>query len=274
MDIVFKCFPDGKRKALTLSFDDGKVTDKQFVQLINSYNIKSTFNLNSGLFGIDDGFGLRLKESEINDIYRGHEIAIHTYDHPTLTRCSKEQVVLQILEDRKRLEQIARKTIRGMAYPNVDGFNNNVKNVLPLIGIDYARTNGSSMNFLIPKDLYQWQFTCDYRHDLLNNANEFIKLYKPQYLYLMSVYGHSIDLENDKYWDQFEIFLKTVSNKEDTWYCTNIEYVDYMKAFDNLRFSVDNTFVENPTSTVCWISVNDKIIRIPPSESVYYSPQT
>ena len=38
-----------KRKILLLSFDDGTIYDKRFVQLLNKYGIKATFNLNSGL---------------------------------------------------------------------------------------------------------------------------------------------------------------------------------------------------------------------------------
>jgi peptidoglycan/xylan/chitin deacetylase (PgdA/CDA1 family) len=269
VDIALRCFPEGRRKALTLSFDDGKVYDRKLVALINKYGVKCTFNINSGSFGFDEGFGAHLDKDEAAELYKGHEIAVHTVNHPTLTRCSKEQIVLQVLDDRKNLEKIVNKTVRGMAYPNVDGFNNEIKSVLPHIGIDYARITGSTMNFLLPKDLYQWQFTCDYRHDLIKNAEDFNNLYKPQYLYLMSVYGHSIDFEKDNYWGEFEKYLQKASKKQDVWYCTNIEYVDYMNAFDSLRFSVDNTFVENPTNTVCWISVNNEIVEIPPGKVVY-----
>ena len=39
------------RKMLTLSFDDGTVQDKRFIKLIDKYNLRATFNLNSGFFG-------------------------------------------------------------------------------------------------------------------------------------------------------------------------------------------------------------------------------
>jgi hypothetical protein len=42
---------DGKLKALTFSYDDGVVEDVRFIELINKYNVKCTFNLNSNLFG-------------------------------------------------------------------------------------------------------------------------------------------------------------------------------------------------------------------------------
>ncbi len=269
MKAVFKCFPEGKHKVLTLSYDDGKESDKLLLELLNKYNVKCTFNINSGLFGKDDGNGLRLKEEEIVKLYEGHEIAVHTYNHPTLPRCPREQVVIQILKDRENLEKLIHKTIRGMAYPNVDGFNEEIKKVLPLIGIDYARTNGSSMNFLMPKDYFQWQFTCDHRHDLIRLGNEFTGLYKKQYLYMMSVYSHSIDLENEKCWGLFEEFLNNVSNKDDTWYAANIDIIDYLNALDRLRFSVDLSFVENPSSVACWITLDKKVYELPGGKTTF-----
>ncbi len=263
MKTVYHCFPEGKIKALTLSYDDGKESDTRLVQLLNQYNVKSTFNINSGLFGNDGGLGIRLNEEEARELYENHEVSIHTFNHPTLTRCPKEQVVLQILEDRKNLERIFKRTIRGMAYPNVDGYNEEIKKVLPLIGVDYARITGSSMNFFMPKDYYQWQFTCDHRHDLIKLGKEFASLNKTQYFYMMSVYGHTIDLEKENCWTLFEDFLKLVSGKNNVWYATNIEIVDYLRALDNLRFSVDLSFVENPFSNTCWISVDNQVFMLP-----------
>ena len=40
-------FDGGKRKVLTLSYDDGTVFDRKLVPLMNQYGIRGTFNLNS-----------------------------------------------------------------------------------------------------------------------------------------------------------------------------------------------------------------------------------
>ena len=50
MNKVYQCFPGGKHKALTLSYDDGKEQDRRLVALFNQYGIKGTFHINSGLF--------------------------------------------------------------------------------------------------------------------------------------------------------------------------------------------------------------------------------
>ena len=48
---VYTCFPGGKAKALTMSYDDGKVQDRRLIDIFNKYGIKGTFNLNYGLVG-------------------------------------------------------------------------------------------------------------------------------------------------------------------------------------------------------------------------------
>lgn len=40
---------NGKKKAVTFSYDDGIVYDKHLVEILNKYGLKCTFNLNSGV---------------------------------------------------------------------------------------------------------------------------------------------------------------------------------------------------------------------------------
>lgn len=42
-------FPNGKTKVFNVTYDDGVLQDVRFVALLNKYNLKGTFNLNSGL---------------------------------------------------------------------------------------------------------------------------------------------------------------------------------------------------------------------------------
>jgi len=41
-------FKGNNMKAVTFSYDDGVEQDKRLIQLLNKYNLKCTFNLNSG----------------------------------------------------------------------------------------------------------------------------------------------------------------------------------------------------------------------------------
>ncbi|MCX7658361.1 MAG: polysaccharide deacetylase, partial [Oscillospiraceae bacterium] len=40
MDIKFDLFPEGKTKALTMSYDDGPVFDRRLVEIFNKYGIR------------------------------------------------------------------------------------------------------------------------------------------------------------------------------------------------------------------------------------------
>lgn len=47
---VYMRFPDGKTKALTLSYDDGVEQDIHLVEIMKRNGLKGTFNLNSGIY--------------------------------------------------------------------------------------------------------------------------------------------------------------------------------------------------------------------------------
>jgi peptidoglycan/xylan/chitin deacetylase (PgdA/CDA1 family) len=263
MKRVLKCFPEGKFKTLTMSYDDGRIADRRLVEIFNKYGIKGTFNINSGLLGTSD----RLSTDEIKELYKGHEVAIHTLTHPTLARCPNEQIVYEILEDRKNLEEILGYTVRGLSYPN-GSYNNTIKELLPQLGIEYARVVESSENFALPEDFYQWQPTCHHKINLMNLAESFNALYKKQYLYLMYVWGHSYEFDNDNNWELIEGFCKYIGGKDDIWYATNIEIVNYLKALNNLRFSAACNFVYNSSAISVWLSIDDKIVEIKGGEQV------
>ena len=44
-----KFFIGKNMKIVSLSFDDGTIYDKRFIDLLNKYGLRATFNLNSGL---------------------------------------------------------------------------------------------------------------------------------------------------------------------------------------------------------------------------------
>lgn len=60
-------FPDGKTKALILSYDDGTIFDRKLVALMNQYHLIGTFHLNSNKLGTDVNFNYLNKE-EIKEL--------------------------------------------------------------------------------------------------------------------------------------------------------------------------------------------------------------
>lgn len=258
MGNIYTCFPGGKHKVLTMSYDDGKEFDRKLISIFNKYGIKGTFHINSGLIESDKN---RIQIDEIKELYTGHEVAAHTVTHPTIARCPKEQIIQQILDDRKALESVVGYPVRGLSYPN-GSYNKDIKELLPHLGIEYSRVVGSSKSFALPEDLYQWQATCHHNTELLNLAQSFVELFKKQYLYMMYVWGHSYEFDRDNNWELIEEFCKLVGNRDDIWYATNIEIVDYLKAADNLKFSSDCSFVYNPSSLTIWLEVDGKIVEV------------
>ena len=131
---IYISFPEGKAKALTMSYDDGKLQDERLVSIFNKYGIRGTFNLN---YGMMDKAGLvppRIPKDRICSLYKGHEIATHTMTHPTIARCPMTAVAREILEDRSGLEQITGTIIRGHAYPN-GSYNEEIKQLFRQLGI-------------------------------------------------------------------------------------------------------------------------------------------
>lgn len=263
MPKVVMTFPEGKHKVLTMSYDDGRAADRKLVEIFNRYGMKGTFHINSGLMGTGD----RIPFEEAAQLYQGHEISAHTLTHPTIARSPKEQLVQEIMEDRKNLEKIAGSTVRGLSYPN-GSYNQLIKDILPYLGIEYARTVVSSGNFAMPDDFLEWNPTCHHNRDLLEYAEEFANLYKTQYLYMMYVWGHSYEFDDNQNWSLMEEFCEFISNRSEIWYATNMEIVDYVHAFRNLKFSADSQFVYNPSAISLWLSVDNEIVEVKGGEQI------
>ena len=141
---------NGKKKAITFSFDDGVLQDKRLIDIFNKYGLKATFNLNSSLLGLSgessrNGVSVRhdkVRACDVRSIYEGHEVAVHTLTHPNLTTLDEETVVYQVESDRQKLSEIVKTEVVGMAYP-CGGVNNDDR-VAEIIknrtGVKYART--------------------------------------------------------------------------------------------------------------------------------------
>lgn len=259
---IYICFPGGRHKVLTMSYDDGRPEDRRLVKLFNDHGIKGTFNVNAGL-RMDD----RIPLSEYPRLYRGHEVACHTYLHPTIARSPMEQVVEQVLQDRRELERVMGRPVRGLAYPN-GSWNREIAGLLPALGIRYARTVGSTDDFAMPEDFMAWTATCHHNHNLLENTQRFVGLYKTQYLYMMYVWGHSYEFTQHNNWDVMERFCDLVGGREDTWYATNIEIVDYMEDARRLQFTAAGDAVYNPAFQSVWIEVDGGRLEIPGGQLV------
>lgn len=262
MEKIYVCFPEGKYKVLTFSYDDGKQEDRQLLKLFNEYKVKGTFHLNYGLMDQD----IRINPDEIKELYEGHEVAAHTMTHPTIARCPMTMIAQQVLQDREGLESLVGYPVRGLSYPN-GSYNDEIMAMLPGLGIRYSRIVGNSENFELPVNPYAWQATCHHNHDLMELGQRFVETKKMQYLTMMYVWGHSYEFTRDNNWNLMEDFLKLASNQEEIWYATNIEIIDYLDAAKRLIYTASCNMVYNPSAISVWITVNDVPVEIKGGET-------
>ena len=225
---------NGKKKAVTFSFDDGVTQDIRLIEILNKYNLKGTFNLNSAKLGLPGDFWktdvgdiprVILNASQVKGVYAGHEVAVHTLTHPNLTTLDDETVIRQVDEDRKALSALCGYPVIGMAYP-CGGVNNDervaalIKNNTP---IAYARTITSTHTFDLQKgNLLRFNPTLHFLDQKTEAiVEEFLNLQtdEPQLLY---IWGHSYELDYDESrWQRFEKLCKTLASREDIFYGTN-----------------------------------------------------
>ncbi|WP_259305162.1 hypothetical protein [Enterococcus asini] len=45
MKQYYLCYPGGKFKALTMSYDDGRTEDRRLIEIFNRWGLKGTFHL-------------------------------------------------------------------------------------------------------------------------------------------------------------------------------------------------------------------------------------
>jgi len=221
-------FPNGKLKALTLSYDDGVEQDKRLVEILNCYKIKATFNINSGLqsgantFQKDDVLVKRMNVRGLPELYKGHEIAVHSLTHPHLENLDRETIMNELEQDILNIERIFGASVHGMAYP-FGTFNETVINAVSECKLRYARGVKSTHSFDIPQNLLTYQPTIHHKDPgLMELAQTFISLKpsKPQVFYL---WGHSYEFDVDNNWYVIEDFCKLISGKDDIYYAVNAQ---------------------------------------------------
>ena len=276
MNNDFMLYPGFKVKALTFSYDDGPKEDRHFIELLNKYNLKGTFNLNSGLMPENKDENDRVSLEEISSLYEGHEVAVHTVNHPFLEKMPTSVVTTEILDDRHNLEKYVSYPVRGMAYP-FGTYDKHVFEACRACGIKYSRTTEAHHNYILPTEWLKMPSTCHHADSrLFELADKFVnsepkkESYFTTHGWLFYVWGHTYEFRTDEDWSRIEKFFELVSNRDDVWYATNIEVYDYIEAYRALEYSVDLTKVYNPTGIDVYIIHNEKNYKIPAGQTTVF----
>lgn len=223
---------NNKKKAFTLSYDDGITQDIRFVELLNRYGLKCTFNLNSGIqtkanfWDNKDGITVyRMNMAELPKLYAGHEIASHSLTHPDLTKLDEETIYNELYRDKVNLETFFGTKVTGMAYP-YGTHDKKVREVVQKVGLHFARTVHSTNNFDLPNDLLQLPATCHHdAQNLMELAKQFVEM-EPDAPQLFYVWGHSYEFDFKQSWERIEAFFKYISGRDDIFYGTNTEVLE------------------------------------------------
>ncbi len=269
--MLYNRFPEGKTKCFTLSYDDANYADRRMIEIADRYGVRVTFHLNSALLGVPN----RVPKEEVPELYKNHEVSMHTATHPRLTSLPLPLALRQITEDRAALEAITGKIIRGMSYP-YGPYNEDILHMLKSAGVCYSRTIKSTHKYLWPEDFRAWDPTCHHSENALEHVKEFMET--PSHGDLLYIWGHSYEFNENDNWDLLEEICRMVTTdagdkpeqKADTvWLATNIEIYDYITAIRRLIVSMDGKTVYNPSALDVWVEEKKEPIKIPAGATVH-----
>ena len=224
---------NGKKKAITFSYDDGVTQDIRLIELFNKYGLKCTFNVNSGVLGHEGALireGVKVNHTKVashllRSVYEGHEVATHSVTHPYLTRLTDDEIIREIEDDRIKLSELVGYDVVGHAYPMGDCDARVGAILRDRTGVQYARTVLSTKNFELQDDLYLFNPTV-YHHgemdEMFRLGEEFLNL-KTDEPKLFYIWGHAYEFDIHNDWRRFEEFLEMISGREDIFYGTNRE---------------------------------------------------
>lgn len=223
----------GKKKAVTFSFDDGALQDRRVVEILNRYGLKGTFHLNSAHLGLPytetfQGITVdrtRISPKEVRTLYEGHEVAAHTLTHPNLPELSDDAVIWQVEKDRIILSNLCGYEVVGLAYPNGRYTDKIKKLVREHTGIRYARIAMFTEKYILPTDAYEFSPTVyHYLHRMEGIEACFQKFLESntteQQIFCFFCHSYEMDFGISVNWKTFERFCSMVSGNPDIFYGT------------------------------------------------------
>jgi len=126
-----------EKAIITTSWDDGHPLDLKLAGLLRRYDISATFYI-----PIDNGERECMNPDEIREIGESFDIGGHTYHHVNLPRVSIKEREKEIVESKRRLEEITGRELLSFCYP-YGRFNDQVISIVKEAGFIGARTTKS-----------------------------------------------------------------------------------------------------------------------------------
>ena len=265
--MVKKCYPEGKKKAFVLTYDDGVLQDVRLVLLLNRYGLKGTFNLNSLLMEREfawqhDQIGAvrRLPMSVAAHLYEGHEVASHTCTHPDLQGMSREHLMYELGHDKYLLEQMVHRPVLGFGVP-FDYYDDTVADVAAQLGFRYARGSEETHSYAPNADSFHQNAGLFH---LSEDLEAFVDGFLQTDMELANciIVGHSYDLDGAQLWDAMETMFAKVAADDTVLSMTHLELVEYLQAMEKVEFC--GTHVRNHSDKPLWFEIDGTICRVDP----------
>lgn len=256
-----------KKKAVTLSFDDGTFYDVWFIDFLNKHGIKATFNINSGLFGADailrfrekDIFHNRVTEEQAKLLYRGHEIASHSLRHPLLVGQSEEVLREEIDKDIENIARIFGEKPQGFVVPGGPYDEKLIKFLS--FRFRYVRAAKSRLDYSIPESFLPF---CPSVFILDNGFEKLCRDYigfQDEEISWLYIWGHSYEFSLDGVWEKVKNAIEGLLEGDDIFFATNGELIGYIEAARALKIS-DGVLI-NASDKDVFIEYKNENIMVP-----------
>lgn len=269
--MIRKLYPGGKKKAFSITYDDGVYQDVRFVMLLNKYGLKGTFNLNSELmeqefkWQHESGLWVKRLPGELAlHLYDGHEVASHTLTHPYMEGLSEEHIMYELGHDKWQLEQLFGRQVTGFAVP-FDYFSDLIADCAKRLGFEYARCSEETYSYQPPEDYYHWAAGT---YHVMPGFQGFVEgfFHTDEELALCQIVGHSYDLDVGNMWDEMEDILRRAAEDGDVASMTNLELVRYLKAMRQAEISEKH--IHNTSDMTLYFELDGEIISLASDEKI------
>ncbi len=233
---------------VTTSWDDGHTLDIKAAELLDRYGLKGTFYV-----AFNEPANPQISDAEIRDLHNmGMEIGSHTMSHRMLTEIPRSEIPRELIESKKRLDDILGTPIQAISYP-LGYYNATVLETWRKAGYTLGRTTKAfqtSLSFkahLMPitVDFFKYSHLAIARHaardlnvsGVLNWAGAGLSNDPPRLARrffdqaaesggLFHLYARSWEIEDFGLWGELESLFAHIAAHENAHFATNSGVLD------------------------------------------------
>lgn len=286
-DIDVNFYPGWVRKAVTTSWDDLSFdADMAMIKRFEEGAPSGTKGLAASFNFVGQNIADYLKwhTESLSDAYAGYEIANHTYSHNNLKSEELSVVQEEVLNGYNAIKaEFPDNEIRGFVWPeNALSDKDEVWDWLRSdeSHIKYARCAGTTGDFDLPEDWYNWKPTCTTTSSFAAEGgsdqdivDKFIALEDDGEMKLFFIWGHAVHYGHDSYPtikpNVDKVIQMYADHKDTMWTATQGEIYDYVNAVRNLKISRKG-IISNNSNVKVYIKVNGEQVTIEAGER--YTP--